>query len=321
MTQLKLLVTGGCGFIGSNFIRYMLKKYPDYQIVNLDKLTYAGNPANLKDLENNPNYSFVKGDICDPAVVNEVMKKVDQVVHFAAESHVDRSIEDGSVFVRTNVLGTNTLLQSALANKIKKFIHVSTDEVYGSTMEGSFTETDKLNPSSPYSSSKAGSDLLAMSYHTTYGLPVCITRCTNNFGPYQYPEKLIPFFISRLMEGKKVPVYGTGMNVRDWIYVEDHCSAIDFVLHNGSAGEIYNIDGGNELTNLEITHRLLKMLGKDESSIEYVEDRKGHDFRYSLDGSKLEKMGWKPRYDFDTALEKTVSWYVENKWWWEPLKR
>ncbi|AAM05582.1 dTDP-glucose 4,6-dehydratase [Methanosarcina acetivorans C2A] len=321
MTELKMLVTGGCGFIGSNFIRYMLKKYPDYQIVNLDKLTYAENFANLRDIENKPNYFFVKGDICDPASVNEVMTKVDQVVHFAAESHVDRSIEDGSVFVRTNVLGTNTLLQSALANKIKKFIHVSTDEVYGSAMEGSFTEMDNLNPSSPYSSSKASSDLLAKSYHTTYGLPVCITRCTNNFGPYQYPEKLIPFFISRLMEGKKVPVYGTGLNIRDWIYVEDHCSAVDFILHNGKSGEIYNIDGGNELTNLEITHRLLKMLGKDESSIEYVEDRKGHDFRYSLDGGKLEKMGWKPQYDFDTALEQTDSWYVENKWWWEPLKR
>ncbi|WP_048065329.1 dTDP-glucose 4,6-dehydratase [Methanosarcina acetivorans] len=318
---MKMLVTGGCGFIGSNFIRYMLKKYPDYQIVNLDKLTYAENFANLRDIENKPNYFFVKGDICDPASVNEVMTKVDQVVHFAAESHVDRSIEDGSVFVRTNVLGTNTLLQSALANKIKKFIHVSTDEVYGSAMEGSFTEMDNLNPSSPYSSSKASSDLLAKSYHTTYGLPVCITRCTNNFGPYQYPEKLIPFFISRLMEGKKVPVYGTGLNIRDWIYVEDHCSAVDFILHNGKSGEIYNIDGGNELTNLEITHRLLKMLGKDESSIEYVEDRKGHDFRYSLDGGKLEKMGWKPQYDFDTALEQTDSWYVENKWWWEPLKR
>lgn len=316
-----MLVTGGCGFIGSNFIRYMLKKYPDYQIVNLDKLTYAENFANLRDIENKPNYFFVKGDICAPASVNEVMTKVDQVVHFAAESHVDRSIEDGSVFVRTNVLGTNTLLQSALANKIKKFIHVSTDEVYGSAMEGSFTEMDNLNPSSPYSSSKASSDLLAKSYHTTYGLPVCITRCTNNFGPYQYPEKLIPFFISRLMEGKKVPVYGTGLNIRDWIYVEDHCSAVDFILHNGKSGEIYNIDGGNELTNLEITHRLLKMLGKDESSIEYVEDRKGHDFRYSLDGGKLEKMGWKPQYDFDTALEQTDSWYVENKWWWEPLKR
>lgn len=318
---MKLLVTGGCGFIGSNFIRYMLKKYPDYQIVNLDKLTYAGNQANLKDLENNPNYSFVKGDICDPVIVNEVMKTADQVIHFAAESHVDRSIDDGSVFVRTNVLGTNTLLQSALANEIKKFVHVSTDEVYGSIKEGSFTETDNLNPSSPYSSSKAGSDLLAMSYYTTYGLPVCITRCTNNFGPYQYPEKLIPFFISRLMEGKKIPVYGTGLNIRDWIYVEDHCSAVDFVLHKGSSGEIYNIDGGNELTNLEITYRLLEMLGKDESSIEYVEDRKGHDFRYSLDGSKLEKMGWRPKYDFETALEQTVRWYIENKWWWEPLKR
>jgi dTDP-glucose 4,6-dehydratase len=320
MTKLKLMVTGGCGFIGSNFIHYMLRKYPNYQIVNLDKLTYAGNPANLKGLENNPNYFFVKGDICNPAVINEVMNKVDHVVHFAAESHVDRSIEDGSIFVKTNVLGTHTLLQSALTNNIKKFVHISTDEVYGSIKEGSFTENDNLNPSSPYSSSKAGSDFLALSYYITHGLPVCITRCTNNFGPFQYPEKLIPFFISRLMEGNKVPVYGTGLNIRDLIYVEDHCSAVDFVLHNGNNGEIYNIDGGNELTNLEITHRLLKMLGKDESSIEYIEDRKGHDFRYSLDGSKLENIGWKPQYDFDTALEQTVRWYVENRWWWEPLK-
>ena len=320
MIRTKLLVTGGCGFIGSNFINYMMKKYPDYQIVNLDKLTYAGNPTNLKDIKNNSNYFFVRGDICDSQVVNEIMEQVDKVVHFAAESHVDRSIQDGSVFVRTNVLGTNTLLQSALAHNIKKFIHISTDEVYGSIKEGFSTEIDKLNPSSPYSSSKAGSDLLALSYYTTYGLPVCITRCTNNFGPYQYPEKLIPFFISRLIEGENVPVYGTGLNIRDWIYVEDHCSAVDFILHNGRSGEIYNIDGGNELTNLEITHHLLKMLGKDESSIEYVEDRKGHDFRYSLDGSKLIKMGWKAMYNFDTALEQTVRWYVENKWWWEPLK-
>ncbi len=321
MDRTKLLVTGGCGFIGSNFISYMMKKYPDYQVVNLDKLTYAGNLTNLKDIENNPNYFFVQGDICDSRVVNEVMGKVDEVVHFAAESHVDRSIEDGSVFVRTNVLGTNTLLQSALVHNITKFIHISTDEVYGSIKEGFFTETDKLNPSSPYSSSKAGSDFLALAYYTTYGLPVCITRCTNNFGPYQYPEKLIPFFISRLIEGKKVPVYGTGLNIRDWIYVEDHCSAVDFVLHNGRSGEIYNIDGENELTNLEITYRLLKMLGKDESAIEYVKDRKGHDFRYALDGSKMGKMGWKPKYNFDTALEQTVRWYVENRWWWEPLKR
>ncbi|AKB86155.1 dTDP-glucose 4,6-dehydratase [Methanococcoides methylutens] len=318
---MKLLVTGGCGFIGSNFIHYTLEKYPDYEIINLDKLTYAGNPENLKDVVDNPNYSFVKVDICDPVIINEVMKEVDQVVHFAAESHVDRSIEDCSVFVSTNVLGTNNLLQSALANDIKKFIHISTDEVYGSTKEGSFVEEDMLNPSSPYSSSKAGSDLLAMSYYITHGLPVTVTRCTNNFGPYQFPEKLIPFFISRLMEGEKVPVYGTGLNVRDWIYVEDHCSAVDFVLHNGNPGQIYNIGGGNELTNLEITHRLLEAFGYDESMIEYVEDRKGHDFRYSLDCSKLQKMGWNPAYDFDTALEHTISWYKENKWWWEPLKQ
>lgn len=318
---MRLLVTGGCGFIGSNFIHYMLGKYLDYQIVNLDKLTYAGNPTNLKDLENNSNYSFVQGDICDPVMVNEIMTKVDNVVHFAAESHVDRSIENGSIFVMTNMLGTNTLLQSVLANNIKMFIHISTDEVYGSIIEGSFTEKDKLNPSNPYSSSKAGSDLLALSYYKTYGLPVCVTRCTNNFGPYQHPEKLIPFFISRLMEGKKVPIHSTGLNIRDWIYVKDHCSAVDFVLHNGSIGEIYNIDGGNEITNLEITHRLLKMFDKDESSIEYVEDRKGNDFRYSLDASKLEKMGWKPKYDFETTLEQTVRWYVENQWWWESLKR
>jgi dTDP-glucose 4,6-dehydratase len=284
----------------------MLRKYPNYQIINFDKMTYAGNPANLKDLESNPNYFFVRGDICDPSIVNKVMKKVDQVVHFAAESHVDRSVEDGSIFVKTNVLGTHTLLQSALVNNIKKFVHISTDEVYGSIKEGSFTEKDNLNPSSPFSSSKAGSDLLALFYYNTHGLPVCITRCTNNFGPYQYPEKLIPYFISRLKEGTKVPVYGTGLNIRDWIYVEDHCSTVDFVLHNGNSGGIYNIDGGNELTNLEITYRLLKMLGKDESSIEYVEDRKDHDFQYSLDGSKLEKIGWKPQYDFDIALEQTV---------------
>ncbi|WP_440953181.1 dTDP-glucose 4,6-dehydratase [Methanococcoides sp. FTZ1] len=318
---MKLLVTGGCGFIGSNFIHYMLEKYPDYEIINLDKLTYAGNLENLKDVVDNLNYSFVKGDICDPVIVNEVMKTVDYVVHFAAESHVDRSIEDGSVFVSTNVLGTNNLLQSALANDVQRFIHISTDEVYGSTKEGSFVEEDMLNPSSPYSSSKAGSDLLAMSYYITHDLPVTITRCTNNFGPYQYPEKLIPFFISRLMEGKKVPVYGTGLNVRDWIYVEDHCSAVDFILHNGNSGEIYNIGGGNELTNLEITHRLLEAFGYDESMIEYVDDRKGHDFRYSLDCSKLREMGWNPKYDFDTALEHTISWYKENRWWWEALKQ
>ncbi len=317
---MNILVTGGAGFIGSNYIRMMFKRYPDTEITNLDKLTYAGNPANLRDISNS-GYTFIKGDICNPDVVNKAMEGADAVVHFAAESHVDRSITDGSVFVTTNVLGTNTLLNCALQSGVNKFIHVSTDEVYGSIDDGSFTEEDPLEPSSPYSASKAGSDLLAMSYYTTYGLPVTITRCTNNFGPYQYPEKLIPLFITNLMEGKKVPVYGTGLNMRDWIYVEDHCSGIDFVFNHSHNGEIYNIGGGSEMTNLEITHRILEMLGQDESSIEFVEDRKGHDLRYSLDCTKLRGIGWKPEYDFDRALEFTVTWYMENRRWWEPLKQ
>jgi len=320
MKSSKMLVTGGCGFIGSNFIRYMLKKWPECKILNIDKLTYAGNTDNLKDIGSNPNYEFIQGDICQHELVSELMPSVDQVVHFAAESHVDRSIEDGDIFVKTNVLGTHTLLQCALENKIDRFIHVSTDEVYGSIKEGSFRESDILKPSSPYSSSKAGSDLLALSYHTTYGLPVIVTRCTNNFGPYQYPEKLIPHFITNLMNEKKVPVYGTGMNIRDWIHVYDHCSGIDFVREQGNDGEIYNIGGGSELTNLDITHRILKALGKDESMIRYVEDRKGHDFRYSLNCDKLKNMGWKPEYEFDTALDQTIQWYIDNRWWWEPLK-
>lgn len=316
---MKILVTGGAGFIGSNFIRMMFDRYPDLEITNLDKLTYAGNLDNLKDITNSGS-NFIKGDICDREIVSKAMEDVDVVVHFAAESHVDRSIDDGSVFVTTNVVGTNTLLKSALDSDVKRFIHVSTDEVYGSINEGSFNEKDNLKPSSPYSSSKAGSDLLAMSYHTTYGLPVSITRCTNNFGPYQFPEKLIPFFVTNLMEGKKVPVYGTGLNIRDWIHVEDHCSGVDFVLNKGKSGEIYNIGGGNEVTNLDITLRVLGMLGKDESHMEFVEDRKGHDFRYSLDCTKLKRMGWMPEYDFDTALESTIKWYMDNRWWWEPLR-
>ncbi len=317
---MKLLVTGGSGFIGCNFIRHMIAKYPAYDIVNLDKLTYAGNPDNLKDLETSPRYTFIKGDICDPSAVDKAMKGVDQVVHFAAESHVDRSIADSSAFIRTNVLGTHTMLEGALKHNIKKFVHISTDEVYGSIMKGSFVETDILTPSSPYSSSKAGSDLLALSYHITHKLPVMVTRCTNNFGPYQYPEKLIPLFVTNLLEDKKVPVYGTGMNVRDWIYVLDHCKAVDFVLHNGSPGEIYNIGGGAEKTNVEITKKIIELLGKDESAIEYVKDRLGHDLRYSLDCSKLMKMGWKPEYSFDEALRTTVEWYVEHRPWWEKLK-
>ena len=318
-----LLVTGGCGFIGSNFIRYMLNIYPEVSVTNFDTLTYAGNPENLIDIEGNNRYSFIRGDICNSATVEEVFrqKKFDAVIHFAAESHVDRSIDGGSVFVNTNVLGTYTLLEAALRYHIQKFIHISTDEVYGSTLEGSFAETDILKPSSPYSASKAGSDLLSLSFYATHQLPVIVTRCTNNYGPYQYPEKLIPFFTTNCIEGKKLPVYGTGQNVRDWLYVIDHCRAIDFVLRNGIVGEIYNIGGGEEKTNLEITNKILDTLGKDESMIEYVEDRKGHDFRYSLDFSKLKKMGWEPQHSFEDAMNVTIQWYVENEWWWRPLKK
>ncbi len=315
----KILVTGGCGFIGSNFVRYLLENYHDCSVTNLDKLTYAGNPDNLRDLDTR--YSFIKGDICDLEIVNEAMENIDIAVHFAAESHVDRSISNGIEFVRTNVMGTNVLLESAMKNGIDKFIHISTDEVYGSIKNGSFKETDILNPSSPYSASKAGSDLLVRSYFITHGLPAVITRCTNNFGPYQYPEKLIPLFITNLLEERKVPVYGTGQNVRDWIYVIDHCRAIDFIIKKGRNGEIYNIGGGNERTNLQITEKILELSGKDRSMIQFIEDRKGHDFRYSLDFSRIRKLGWKPAYDFETALFETVHWYRQNRWWWEKLKR
>lgn len=320
--MMRCLVTGGCGFIGSNFIRHMLEKYPDYFIINLDSLTYAGNPQNLTDFRKNTHYQFIQGDICDEKVVAAALKKndIDTIIHFAAESHVDRSISDASLFVRTNVLGTFMLLNQALKLGVKRFIHISTDEVYGSINKGSFSEKDVLNPSSPYSSSKASSDLLARSYFITHHLPVIITRCTNNYGPYQYPEKLIPFFITNLLEGNKVPLYGSGLNVRDWLYVLDHCNAIDHVLHHGVAGEIYNIGGGEEIPNLEITKKILALLGKDESLIEYVPDRQGHDFRYSLNFTKLHTLGWHPSYKFDTALENTVQWYINNEWWWKPLK-
>jgi dTDP-glucose 4,6-dehydratase len=320
---MKLLVTGGAGFIGSNFIRQMMNFHPDYKVINLDVLTYAGNLNNLKGIEKNPHYTFIKGDICNRDIVNAILDKhkVDAIVHFAAESHVDRSIANASEFVMTNVVGTHTLLECARTHTIPKFIHISTDEVYGSTMEGSFKETDILSPSSPYSASKAGSDLLAFSYFTTYNLPIIITRCTNNFGPYQFPEKLIPLFVTNLIDGKKVPVYGTGKNVRDWIHVSDHCRAVEFLLERGNPGEIYNIGGGNEKTNLEITKKILNILSKDDSMIQYVTDRLGHDFRYSLDCSKLLAMGWKPQYSFDEVLEETISWYTRNEWWWRPLKK
>ena len=320
---MKILVTGGAGFIGSNFIRLLMSSHPGYKIVNVDTLTYAGNLDNLRDIDTDLRYTFVKGDICDSNLINTILEKheIDTIVHFAAESHVDRSIADASVFVRTNVLGTHTLLDAARRLAIRKFIHISTDEVYGSIPEGSFKETHILTPSSPYSSSKAGSDLLALSYFTTYNLPVIVTRCTNNFGPYQYPEKLIPLFVTNLIDGKKVPIYGTGKNIRDWIHVNDHCRAVDFLLHKGKTGEIYNIGGGSEKTNLEITEKILELLRKDESMIEYVTDRPGHDFRYSLDCSKLRSLGWKPGYSFEEGLQDTVTWYMQNEWWWRPLKK
>ncbi len=319
---MSILVTGGCGFIGSNFIRYLLGKQHSATIFNLDKLTYAGNPANLRDIASDGRYRFIHGDICDPVLVKDLLQreKIRTIIHFAAESHVDRSISDASDFIRTNVLGTFTLLDAALSAHVDRFIHISTDEVYGSTRKGSFRETDPLNPSSPYSSSKASSDLIARSYCITHGLPVLITRCTNNYGPYQYPEKLIPLFVTNLLEGKKIPVYGTGKNVRDWIHVLDHCRAIDCVLDQGTPGEIYNIGSDNERSNIDITQMILNALGKDESCIEYVKDRPGHDFRYSLDSSKLKSLGWRPEYSFEQGLQDTVEWYTANEWWWHPLK-
>jgi len=317
---MQILVTGGLGFIGSNFIRHILNKYPDYEVTNLDKMTYCGNPANLKDVEKSKNYNFVKGDICDAKVVDKLVEGKDIVLNFAAETHVDRSIDNPKNFIRTDVDGTHTLLEAAKKHNVKKFIQISTDEVYGSIEKGSFTEESALQPNSPYSASKAGADLIARSYNKTFGVPVIITRSSNNFGPYQYPEKLLPLFITNLLEGKKVPVYGDGLNVRDWLYVIDNCEAIDLVMHKGKIGEIYNIGADNEKTNIEITKLLLKELGKNESSIEYVKDRPGHDRRYSINSSKLKNLGWKPRFKFEIALKETVSWYKNNQSWWKKIK-
>ena len=314
-----LLVTGGLGFIGSNFIRHILNKYKDYKITNLDKQTYAGNPQNLNDIEKNPRYTFIKGDICNKSVVEKAIKGANIIINFAAESHVDRSIGDPDAFIRTDIFGTYTLLEAAKAHNVK-FIQISTDEVYGSIEKGAFKEIDKLHPSSPYSASKASAEMLVLSYHTTYNLPIIITRSSNNFGPFHYPEKIIPLFITNLLENKKVPIYGDGKNVRDWLYVLDNIEAIDFLLHNGKVGEIYNIGADNEKTNLEITKLMLKELGKDESSIEFVKDRPGHDRRYALDSTKLHKLGWKPRHKFEQALKDTIDWYKNNEKWWRPLK-
>ncbi len=315
----KLLVTGGAGFIGSNFIRQVLGKHDDYFVTNLDKLTYCGNLDNLKDCAGNKRYKFVKGDITDSKVVNSLVAKSDIVVNFAAETHVDRSISDPASFVRTNVFGTHTLLEAAKKHGTGLFIQISTDEVYGSIIEGSFKEGDPLKPNSPYSATKAGADLLARSYYITYKLPVIITRSSNNFGPYQYPEKVIPFFITNALRNKKLPLYADGMNVRDWLFVEDNCEAIDAVIRKGTPGEVYNIGAGSEITNLELTHTVLGILGKSRSLIEFVKDRPGHDKRYSLDIAKLKKLGWQPRHDFRSALELTVEWYERNEPWWKKL--
>ena len=318
---MKLLVTGGAGFIGSNFIHYWLKNHPEDQVVNLDLLTYAGHLENLKDVEKNLNYKFIRGDIIDFVAVESAIVGVDIVVHFAAESHVDRSIVDPLIFVKTNVVGTANLLQKSLEHRVKRFHHISTDEVYGQLGpdDAPFTEKTEFAPRSPYAASKAGAEHMVMSYFITYGLPVTITNCADNYGPFHDPEKLIPRFITNLLEGKKVPLMGKGENIREWLYVEDHCRAIDFVLNKGKIGERYLISG-TEKTNLNVTLEILANLGKDESSIEYVEHRLGHDFRYAIDDSKLRKLGWEPKTSFEEGLKRTIEWYRQNEWWWKPLK-
>ncbi len=316
---MRLLVTGGAGFIGSNYVHHVLA-HSDDSVTVLDALTYAGNLDNLKDLDGNPRLTFVQGDITDRAAVTAAMDGHDAVVHFAAESHVDRSIASPDEFVHTNCDGTNVMCDVARRVGVDRFLHISTDEVYGSIEEGSFTEADRLEPRSPYSASKAGSDLIAMSYRTTYGLPVLVTRSSNNFGPYQYPEKVIPLFVTNLLEGRKVPLYGDGLNVRDWCYVMDNCAAVDLVLRRGEVGEIYNIGAGNEITNRELTDAILGLLGHGEEMIDYVEDRLGHDRRYSIDTTKVEALGWRPARELREALEATVAWYRDNPWWWRPLR-
>ena len=316
---MRLFVTGGAGFIGSNYARWVLARTDD-DVVVYDALTYAGNRDNLRGLEDDPRLVFIQGDVCDRDGVADAMAGCDAVVHFAAESHVDRSIVGPDAFVRTNCDGTNVVCDTARLLEVDKVVQVSTDEVYGSVEEGSFTETDRLEPRSPYSASKAGADLIALAYLETFGLPVAVTRSSNNFGPHQHPEKLIPLFTTNLLDGQTVPLYGDGMNVRDWCHVEDNCAAIDLVLRRGQPGEIYNIAGGNELTNRELTDRLLVLCGRDESFIRHVDDRLGHDRRYSLDTAKIEELGWSPEREMDEALAATVDWYRDNRWWWAPLK-
>ena len=314
----KLFVTGGAGFIGSNFVAWSLA-HSDDEITVFDALTYAGNTDNFRPFEDDPRFRFVKGDIRDRTAGADAMAGHDRVVHFAAETHVDRSIVDPDAFVSTNCSGTNVVCDIARQHEVERFLHISTDEVYGSIDEGSFVETDPLTPRSPYSAAKAGSDLIALAYHETYGLPVLVTRTSNNFGPNQFPEKVIPLFVTNLLDGRKVPLYGDGLNIRDWCFVDDNCEAVQLVLETGTVGEIYNIGAGNEITNKELTHRLLARVGADDSMIEPVADRLGHDRRYSVDCSKVRALGWAPRHELDAALDATVDWYRDNRWWWEPL--
>jgi dTDP-glucose 4,6-dehydratase len=316
----KIFVTGGAGFIGSNYVRHVLRETDD-EVTVYDALTYAGNLSTMKDVDDDPRYSFVKGNICDPSTLEDAMAGHDAVVHFAAESHVDRSIAGPDDFINTNCFGTNVVMDTARRLEIGRVLHIGTDEVYGSVETGSSKESDPLEPRSPYSASKAGSDLIALSYHATYGLPVVVTRCTNNFGPYQFPEKAIPLFTTNLLDGRPIPLYGDGLNERDWIYVDDHCAGVHLVLGKGEAGEIYNIGAGNEVPNRFLTDSILEILGQDESMIDYVEDRLGHDRRYSVDISKARALGWSPKREFREALEQTVAWYRDNPSWWEPLKQ
>lgn len=323
----KIIITGGAGFIGSNFIALVLRKYPDYRVVNVDCLTYAGNLENLTAVENNPNYCFYKTDIADRRAIADIFAKEsigegDYCVNFAAESHVDRSIENPEIFITTNIIGTQVLLDACKRSGIKKYLQVSTDEVYGTLgASGYFTETTQLSPNSPYSASKAGADCMVRAYHETFGLPVNITRCSNNYGPYQFPEKLIPLIISNALEGKDLPVYGDGLQVRDWLHVTDHCEAIDCVLHNAAVGEVYNIGGNNEKANIEIVKLILQVLGKPESLIKYVKDRLGHDRRYAIDATKIKHdLGWEPKYTFEIGIRETIQWYLDNRQWWSDIK-
>jgi dTDP-glucose 4,6-dehydratase len=318
---MKVLVTGGLGFIGSNFCKYLLANYPDWELINVDKIGIGANPTNLKDIENDKRYTFIKGDICNPQLMNRLIHQVDMVVNIAAETHVDRSIADPYIFLQNNTIGTYTILESIRRHNHKaRFLQVSTDEVYGEAIEGSFTENTPPRPGNPYSASKAAADMFVLSYHKTFGLNVVITRCTNNFGPYQLPEKLIPKTVIRALRDLPIPIYGTGQNVRDWIHVEDHCSAVATVLEKGKAGEIYNISAGNEVTNITIAKKIINQLNKPESLITFVEDRPGHDTRYSLDSSKLRQgLGWMPKHKFEESLESTIKWYLNNEHWWSPF--